>query len=248
MLALLSEGSEELPSIDVLTESSPFTEESSSSGEATEFTKLLLDKAGLSYDLSFLPWRRAYRYVLEQPNVLIYPLAQSPQREERFAWVGELIPVNYYLFKRSDRTDIVLESLEDANNYRVGVVNYYVHHEYLTARGLTSIQPVNSSLQNFKKALLGRIDLFPMSESGLSATCRRDGIDCEQFEPVIKLEGISGSLQLAFNKDTDPKVLERVRAAYDALVADGSHARVFAKRFREIDAFNQRWPEMRGRK
>ena len=235
---------QELPPIEVLTERSPFTEVSPTGGEATAFTQLLLEQAGLEHELSFLPWRRAYRYVLEQPNVLIYPLARSAQREDQFSWIGELIPVNYYLFKRADRTDITLETLEDANNYRVGVVNYHVHHEYLTARGLNNLQPVNSSLQNFKKALLGRIDLFPMSDGGLTPICRRNQIDCDQFEPVMKLEGISGGLQLAFNKETDPEVLEKARAAYNALVADGTHARLFSMRFSEIDAFYARWPEI----
>ncbi len=233
-------------SIEVLTERSPFTQltdEPGSGGEATEFVRLLMQRASLDYQLSYLPWRRAYRYVLEEPNVLIYPLARSKDREQQFAWVGELIPVTYYLFRRRDRDDVQLASLQDANNYRVGVVNYHVHHEHLEAQGIHSLQPVNSNLQNLKKALLGRIDLFPMSDGGLLPICRQNDIDCSQFEPIFKLEGISGGLYLAFSRQTDAATVTSAQNAYADLVANGTHKDLFSMRFREIEIFNRQWFE-----
>ena len=85
-----------------MTERSPFTEPVDDQpwrGEATRFTEAVLQRAGIGYELQYLPWRRAYRYVSSEPGVLIYPLARSEPREESFQWVGQLIPVNYYLFR-----------------------------------------------------------------------------------------------------------------------------------------------------
>ena len=231
--------------VKLMTERSPFTEPVADQpwrGEATRFTEAVLQRAGIGYELQYLPWRRAYRYVSSEPGVLIYPLARSEPREQSFHWVGQLIPVNYYLFRLKSRDDIRVDSLADARAYRVGVVNYHVHHEYLSSLGFENLQAVNSNVQNLRKALLGRIDLFPISDGGLRPICLQYAIDCSSFEPVLKLEGMSGGLYLAYSMDTDSSTVERTREAYRELVEQGLHSRLFAERLREIERFNEAWP------
>ena len=125
----------------------------------------------------------AYNEAASRANTLIFPLARSAQREPEFQWIGRLIPVNYYLFKDKNRDDISIHDLNAAREYRIGVVNYHVHHEFLLAKGFAYLQPVNSSSQNLRKAALGRIDLFPMSGGGLVSLCAQEQIDCSRFEP-----------------------------------------------------------------
>ncbi len=74
-------------SIQVITERSPFTSSKQSSvdgGEATEFVRRVLEQSGLSYKLSYQPWKRAYNTALTKKNVLVYPLARSKPRESMF--------------------------------------------------------------------------------------------------------------------------------------------------------------------
>lgn len=229
----------------VLTENSPFTQgpdELYSGGEATVFVRKLLDTAGIAYELEYLPWRRAYRYALSEPNVVLYPLARSGDREAHFDWIGQLIPVSYYLFKLRSREDIVINHLNQARNYRVGVVNFHIHHQFLKSEGFENLHPVNSTMQNIKKAILGRIDLFPVSDGGLIPFCQQKQIDCSQFEPVLKLTAISGHLYIAFSGATDTELVESARSAYSQLLANGTHQRLFRDRIEQIDRFNARWP------
>lgn len=242
--AAFTHGADE--AITLVTEKSPFTQVSndeSSLGEATQFIQRVLDEAQLSYELQYLPWRRAYEFVSSRPRVLIYPLAKSKQREARFQWVGELIPVNYYLFKLRSRNDITIKSLDDARQYRIGVVNYHVHHEYLLSENFTGLQPVNNNIQNIKKTLLGRIDLFPISDGGLTPVCEQENIDCSQFEPVFKLEDISGGLYMAYSLETPNEIVQATRAAYQKLHDNGVQLDIFASRLRHVDHFNELWSQ-----
>ena len=230
----------------LLTEESPFTKQVApdfSGGEASRFVTRMLRQAGIDYSLQFLPWRRAYRYVLAEPDVMIYPLARSKEREDQFVWIGQLIPVNYYLFKLRSRKDIQITRLEDAKKYSTGVVNYHVHHEYLESEGFTELQPVNSNLQNIRKALLGRIDLFPISDGGLMPICQGNDIDCSRFEPVFKLDDLSGGLYIAVSLNTDPDTVRRATQAYNSLLRDNTHSAIFHDRFQEIRKFDLSWPE-----
>jgi polar amino acid transport system substrate-binding protein len=238
-------GRADTPAVKLVTERTALTQTSSidhSGGEATSFVQRVLANAQISQELIYLPWRRAYHHASTEPNTLIFALARTIQREEKFHWVGQLIPVNYYLFRLKSRADIQINSLDDARAYRIGVVNYHVHHEFLLAQNFTGLQPVNRNAQNLKKALLGRIDLFPISDGGLIPVCERENIDCSQFEPVLKLEEISGGLYMAYSINTDAATLESTRESYQQLVDSGEHAEIFKTRLNYIAQFNARWP------
>jgi polar amino acid transport system substrate-binding protein len=232
-------------SIQVITENSTITTVSGidrSGGEATRFVEEVLKNAGIPYQLQYQPWRRAYNSALADTNVLVFPLARSPGREKMFHWVGELIPVNYYLVKLKSRTDISVCDLNSAKRYRVGVVNFHVHHELLLEKEFSDLQTVNRNLQNLKKALLDRIDLFPISDVALLQLCKRHSIDCTQFEPTLKLEEISGGLYLAFSRGTDADLIEETVESFGELVASGRHETIFQDRFDNIKEFGSRWP------
>lgn len=234
-------------SLMVVTEASPFTERltiGQEGAEATAFVEALIEKAGVESDFQLLPWRRAYRLAQQRHNTLIYPMARSPQREHRFHWIGQLIPVKYYLFKLRARRDIQLITLQDASAYRIGVVNAHVHHEYLQQQGLPQLQSVNSNAQNLHKALLGRIDLFPISDGGLLPVCGREKVDCSLFEPVLELTDLSGGLYLAASKDTAPETVVRLRKAYRELTELGLRDQVFASRLQVIEDFYRQWPDI----
>ncbi len=232
-------------SLTVVTEASPFTERlgaDQEGAEATAFVEMLIAQAGLSADFRFLPWRRAYRLAQSERDTLIYPIARTPQRETRFHWIGRLIPVRYYLFKLRARKDIQLSTLRDAAAYRIGVVNAHVHHEYLQRQGFSRLQSVNDNAQNVHKALLGRIDLFPLSDGGLLPVCEREKVDCSLFEPLLELTDISGGLYLAANPDIAPDTLQRLRESYQTLTDKGLRDTVFARRLRIIQDFYRQWP------
>jgi polar amino acid transport system substrate-binding protein len=233
------------PPILLLAEASPFTlkaDTSGSGGEATAFVEHLLAGAQQDYQLSFEPWKRAYLKAQTNPNVLIYPIARDATREEQFHWVGQLIPVAYYLFRLTARDDISINGLEDAKKWQMGVVNEHIHHQYLKDRGFENLQPVNSNYQNVKKALLGRIALFPMSDGGMMQLCSRDDLDCSSFKPVLKLDGISNGLYLAASSGSDQAMIQRLMASYQSLVSSGQHEETLSQRLLRIEEFNHLWP------
>ena len=217
------------------------------SGEATRFVKTLLDTADLDYNIRTVPWRRGYQMAKTRANTLIYPLARTKTREKDFHWVGKLIPVHYYLFRLKSRDDLKLNNLEQAKEHNIGVVNYHAHHEFLLREGMTRLQPVNNSDQNIKKLLLGRIDYFSMSDTGILPLCEHNNIDCEQLTPEIELEGLAPGLFIAFSKQTDVEKIERLHRAYRSLVDDGTHSENFARRRHMLKQFKNTYPEVEKR-
>ena len=222
-----------LPKIEVLTEPTPFTlldTVNAGGGEATRFVKQVLDHAEIGFDISYVPWKRSYRRALRTSDVLIYPIARTEHREKQFIWVGRIIPISYFLFKLKNRKDIQLDIITQAKNYSIGVVNDHAHHEYLIEKGLTNFQAVNSSEQNLRKLLLGRIDLFPLSSGGIKPLCTQLEIDCSQIVPVMALEDFSDGLYMAFSLDSNPAIVERAQSSYQQIVQRPRHQSLFRAR------------------
>lgn len=233
MSGSLTVSAQQHPFIEVLTEATPFTLQHSLSkkqGEATTFVESVLAKAGINNTITYTPWRRSYQHALSKPNVLIYPIARTELRENDFIWVGNIIPVNYFLFKLKSRRDIQLNQIDQAKQYSIGVVDHHAHHEYLISKGFSELQVVNSSSQNLNKLLLGRIELFPMSSGGLLPLCQQTKIDCNLIEPVISFEDFSNGLYMAFSKDSDPSMVQKVKDAYSQVRSSPVYGELFSYR------------------
>ncbi|MCV6622396.1 MAG: transporter substrate-binding domain-containing protein [Cellvibrionaceae bacterium] len=224
--------------LDVVTERTPITYRSNDNladGQATELVQELIAKAGFEYQLYFSPWKRAYRRAETESNVIIYPLARTAERENKFHWIGQITPVHYYLFRLLERSDITVERLADVNRYKVGVVNFHAHHIFLKSQGIENLEPVNSNRQNFHKLLRKRVDLFASSSAGLLTLCEQEKTDCEKFVPALKLEGISKGLYIAASLDTPDDIVAKLRAAYGLIEKSGLLGKIMGERMNEQD-------------
>src|SRR6185369_7151225 len=93
-------------SVRVVTEASQYSrlENGKVVGPATEVTEAVLKRAGVvDYGIALYPWARAQDMALQEPNVLIYLIARTPAREAQFKWAGEIMKVQYHLFKLKAR-------------------------------------------------------------------------------------------------------------------------------------------------
>jgi len=223
-------------SVTVVTEESPplnFTKDGKIQGPATALVEATLKTAKLDYKLDVYPWARAMSMATEQPNVLIFSLGRTAEREPNFKWVGEITPFRYNLYKLKSRADIKLTKLDDAKKYTIGVVRDDVLAKHLLGKGFTAgatpgLQEVASNDLNLKKLESGRIDLLPISQAALDVRCEKNNVDCGLFEPAYELELVN-HLYMAYSKSTPDDVVERTRAAYHALAKDGTVKKLLSR-------------------
>lgn len=238
-LSLLSQAEPENDKLLVLTEKTPITYRSSENitdGQATQLVQELINEAKLTYDLYYIPWKRAYRRAELEKNIIIYPLARTPERESYFNWVGRITPVHYYLFRLKTNKNIQLNSILDVDRYRVGVVNFHANHLYLKLKGVKNLQLVNSNRQNFRKIIRGRLDLFASSSAGLLTLCEQEKIDCGIFSPAFELKEASRGLYVAASKKTSERVVLALRNAFDRLRSNGRVKAILKERENDQDS------------
>lgn len=130
--------SPEIINIKVITEDTfplQYLENGKVSGPATALVEQVLSAAGISYHIEVAPWARAYHLALTEPNVLIYSIAKTTTRTEKFKWVGQIMALDYYLYGAIDSDVDFQTPLEALKQYQIGTVRDSAVYQYLQEKG-----------------------------------------------------------------------------------------------------------------
>lgn len=212
--------------IQVVTEDWPpfnYMEEGKIKGLSTEIVRQTLDQAGLSYEIALYPWARAFHMASEGENVLIYTITRTPEREDRFFWIGPFAERVIHLFSLKNREDIQINSIDDIQKYRVGVMQNDAVHEFFKEKGFQEgmhFQVVSNEEQNMRKLFAGRIDLLPGNALSLAFKFKKMGLPFQKTEKKFKLID-KGGYYMAFGKKTPEKTVKKVENSFQALQEKG---------------------------
>lgn len=219
--------------IRAVTETTPYSYQKGErvQGPATEVVEKTLLAAGLTdYQIKLYPWARAYDMALREPGVLIYLIARTAAREQQFKWAGEIMKIQYHLYRLRGRTDITVKTLADAKNYTIGVIRDDVRQQYLQSRGFQRLAVSAQWIDNFNKLIKRQVDLVPLTEDDASSLCLEARFDCAGLEKVLTLDEASTGLYMAYSNATADSTVQKTRAAFDRLKADGSVRRIMERK------------------
>lgn len=196
-------------------------------GSATEVVERTLNLAGLrDYRVHLYPWARAYDIALKEPNVLIYLIARTAAREQQFKWAGEIMKIEYHLYRLKARDDIVVNTLADAMRYRIGVMRDDVRQQFLMNKGFTRLVVSSQWNDNFNKLLHRQVDIVPLTSDDALGLCAEANFDCAGLERILTLDEASTGLYMAYSLQTSDDIVARTRTAFERLAADGTVARI----------------------
>lgn len=160
--------------IRVVTETTPYSyiKGDRVEGSATEVVEKTLQSAGQAdYRVNLYPWARAYQLALSEPHVLIFLIARTPVRETQFKWAGEIMKIQYHLYRLKQRTEVAVKVLDDARHYSIGVMRDDVRQQYLQTKGFHRLVVSAQWIDNFNKLVNRQVDLVPLTEDDASSLC-----------------------------------------------------------------------------
>jgi polar amino acid transport system substrate-binding protein len=187
-------------------------------GHAAEKIHEIMRRAGVTYTMALLPWKRAYTLALTQSDTCVFMTTRTPERETQFAWVGPISQADWVLYGRADRSYQV-RTLDDAKGMVIGAYNGDVRGEYLAGKGL-NVEFVQNDESNPKKLMLDRIDLWVNSTRSSRPLVARLGLT-GKIVPVLTFH--QAKLYLACNRAMPVDALARMDGALRAMIADGSY-------------------------
>lgn len=191
-------------------------------GISIEIVQAIQNKIGSTDKITILPWNRALKLLVKNKNSALFSTARTPAREDKYKWVGPLSKLEMVFFKKKG-SDINFKSLDEAKTVaKIGVTKNVATHEILVNLGFENLDVLKSGSddKNLKRLLKGRIDVWPTAYYAGIYSAKKIGI-ADQIEAIPNVKLMSGHLYLAFNKDTDNRIIHEWQAALDQLQSDG---------------------------
>jgi polar amino acid transport system substrate-binding protein len=212
----------------VMTELFPpfnFQEGNNVKGLSTQIFRKLMEEAQLKYRIELVPWKRAYNTALNRPNTLIYTIAKTEERKDKFHWIGKISNRKVSLFRLRSRKDLASMTLEEAKKKaKIACVQGDASTENIISMGfslenLTMIRDVTTSNLAINHVMKGRSDYFPINPYSLKYRIKIGDVP-DLFTDQFLIHNADG-YYIAANIETDPDILKALKDSYERMERDG---------------------------
>lgn len=207
------------PSLVVYTEVSPpyqYLEGDQVSGIATERVRNIISHAGLTAEFKIYPWARAMLNVERSSRALIYSMAKTPQREDRFHWIAQVARFDLSILSLAKRNDIQLDSQLNLNGLSAAAQRGDIAESWLVTKGLREGKDLlvcADILCSWEQLKVGTVDIIIEDPDLIEATAELAGLQAGDIKVVQAVPALSVVAYLAANGDMDPEIVERLQVA-----------------------------------
>nr|WP_136251308.1 transporter substrate-binding domain-containing protein [Ningiella ruwaisensis] len=210
-----------------------FKNEEKITGINIEATRALCEIADIKCTFELLPWNRAYRNALDNPNSGIVSTSRLVKRETLFKWIGPLASANACFFKLAERQDIIVSKPSDLLNYKIGMAKDLAFKDYLVNLGFIPGQNLilyTRPFGNLRAFKQGRIDLIVGSVNSLPFQLSEGDIDMQALSPVFPVPDstVNGNF-LALNINTTDEIYLALERAIQDFTSSGQLERIRAE-------------------
>ncbi len=192
-------------------------------GYVTDLVREVMATAGIDYEIEMVPWIRAVQALESTENVMVYSMARTPEREDKYHWIGKTLPLEFYLYGMKERLMDLPKTLETAIDSRIGVVREDVVGLYLESKQFTGLVYVRRPSLYLNMLERNRIDLFPFTPLEIGLFARINGYNENDLIGIIKLDELSTDQYMVVGKNTDQAVQQRLMSAYQQVVDSGKY-------------------------
>ncbi|KQW93991.1 hypothetical protein ASC94_15725 [Massilia sp. Root418] len=194
-------------------------------GLHVEVVEQVLRRAGHPAKVGFYPWARAIALTKHTPHTAILPLTRTPEREPHFTWLMKLDTQHFVFINR--QADTPVASLEQARKLRIAVLRGSPNLDQLLNRQFSESQIVQATKVEDMVRLLerGMVDAVYGGNVINMEKIRASGRNPASFQIGMLVE--SADMWLAGGAGFSETEQAAWRQAYDAMLRDGSLARIY---------------------
>lgn len=186
-----------------------------------------------STPVKLVPWPRAYQMVTQVPDVLVFTLQRTPEREKLVTMLGPVSLMANNLYARRG-SHVTIKSIDDAK--RVSSVATQRDTGYLAnlrRLGFTNLDVSTSPQASARKLMAGRVTLWSDSDLTAPYILREIGYPPDAVERKLVLHRME--LYLAFSRGTPAPVVHRWLGALRAMQQDGTLGRIQRKWIPDVE-------------
>jgi polar amino acid transport system substrate-binding protein len=172
-------------------------------GITIEVVDGILKEANLEQQILAAPWERVFKEASSKPNILIFALVRTPEREKQFHWITPLSSVMVGVFSLDQQPSNVTELSQLDLSDSIGVLDGDFRQVVLVKAGAKNIVPLTNWTQGMQKLLNGEIKNIFFSSIGVQIVCQQLGVDCSQVKRLFAYKELQTYVALSLGSDAE---------------------------------------------
>jgi len=198
-------------------------------GFSTDVVEALFKITQDQANIQVMPWARAYEVALHSPNVLIYSIAHTLIRDNKFHWIGALKDERLYFWGLKKHYTKSNYQVSELKKYKIAVSRNSNTAQYLIAQDFSNIYQLSNERQNMDMLFVDRVDLILATQITIETRAKNLGYDFKDLQRLNEVAALNNKLSIAFSLGTSPALIKKYKAAFQQLVANGQLAKLKEK-------------------
>jgi len=201
-------------------------------GVLVDVIKAVISVAKVDAEIELMPFARCYESTQHQPNVFMFSLLKTSDRTPRFKWLGQTYKAKAYLVGLKSRSDLQLNTIEDAKSLVVGTIRGYHSEHYLKEANFTIEDNLHLSVnyqQMWGMLFKNRIDLVLTNFIALEFELNSIDLEVNDITTYLELEDFPNQLHIATGLTTPDQTIKKLSDALIQIKADGSYQQIMTK-------------------
>lgn len=216
--------------LSILTEEWPpisYEEDGKAQGFAVDVVKEIQAITNDEHTIQVVPWTRGYREVRTEPNVVLFTVIRTKEREKMFTLLGPL-GYNEVALYGLEQKNLPVHSLEDAKKLMgIAANDDSLFDSTLRGVGFKNIVLTKDPVQEARLLAAGRVDLICNDFMVIEAALKKAGFGHLRLKRYLLIE--KSQFYIAFSKGTSKDVIDRWKKALKQLKKDGSFQKISQK-------------------
>lgn len=219
--------------LNVITEEWPpynFSEDGVLKGFSVEVVQRLIERLNAKISIEMYPSMRTRLLLGGVPGTMMITMLRTPEREDKYKWVGPLGDGAIYFYKKGG-SPLEVTSLSDARNVKLVACRHGgLVLETLKSAGFTNLDPTSTDGESvYRKLLLDRSGLaISDTPLGVRHILRKMNLPANALvQTQVKL--LEAPLYMACSLDIPDQEIARWQKGLDALKASGLFADIQKK-------------------
>jgi len=222
------------PEVTILTENYPpltYLDGDIVTGYAAEIVNAMQKVMKTDYKPIVLTWDKAYQRALSEPNIVIFTMERTDEREDKFHWIGPLGVNKTYFFARAN-SELDISNFDDAKEVpAIGTVTNWFSEQYLKDKGFTNLVSSPDPSAVIEMLMSKKVDMIAFTDLSCKILAEKARYQYSDLEPLF--EFMSTGYYIGISKQTDAKIVEKWQKAFLAIQRDGVISKQKARWFPE---------------
>tara|TARA_R110000744_G_scaffold56656_11_gene119498 strand:+ start:3359 stop:4183 length:825 start_codon:yes stop_codon:yes gene_type:complete len=203
-------------------------------GYLIEVVNGILAEAHIEQEILSAPWERLIQEAQSKPNVLVFPLARTPDREDDYHWVLPLTANIYGVLGEIDNKGLVKQKTDLNKVSPIGVLKSDFRHKVLLKENIKGVMPFDDYSSAVSQLLTGKLKSLFFSDAGLRYYCFKQNADCSHIKLLYEYETLTS--YIALSKGTDTQHIGRLTEAATRFLRSPKFAQIQQRWLSDLQA------------